>query len=269
MDVVAQRGLEYPAPRGFEALPGGGVTAQVDQGRVWVGNPDWVAAQGVDSTLLEGDIRRLQGEAKTVVVVAVETRGARQAVGLVAFADAPRPDAAEAVARMKERGWQVVLVTGDQEATACAIAAQVGISQVVAQVRPQEKAAHIRAWQAQGHRVVMVGDGINDAPALTQADVGVAMATGTDIAMESADIILVRPRLMGLLEAHAIATSTYRKTLQNLALAFAFNGIGVPLATTGLVHPVWAMVAMVLSVSAVLGNSFGFSGWQATRPVRG
>jgi cation transport ATPase len=137
------------------------------------------------------------------------------------------------------------------------VAQQVGITEVYAQVLPQDKAAKVRALQEQGYRVAMVGDGINDAPALMQADVGVAIGAGTDIAIESSDIIIVGDRLNAVVDAYHIGRSSFRKTVQNLILAFSFNGIGVPAAVTGLVHPIWAMVAMVASVSTVLLNSFG------------
>jgi P-type E1-E2 ATPase len=149
------------------------------------------------------------------------------------------------------------MITGDNERTARAVAHAVGIERVLARVLPGEKAARIRQLQAGGRRVAMVGDGINDAPALMQADVGIAIGAGTDIAIESSDVILVGGRLGGVVEAYHIGRRSYRKTVQNLSLAFTFNGIGVPAAATGLVHPVWAMVAMALSVSAVLLNSFG------------
>jgi len=137
------------------------------------------------------------------------------------------------------------------------VAQQVGITEVYAQVLPQDKAAKVRALQEQGYRVAMVGDGINDAPALMLADVGVAIGAGTDIAIESSDIIIVGDRLNAVVDAYHIGRSSFRKTVQNLILAFSFNGIGVPAAVTGLVHPIWAMVAMVASVSTVLLNSFG------------
>ncbi len=137
------------------------------------------------------------------------------------------------------------------------MAAEVGIEEVFAEVLPGEKAARVRDLQDAGYRVAMVGDGINDAPALMQADIGIAIGAGTDIAIESADVVLVGERLAAVADAYHIGRSTYRKTIQNLWLAFAFNGIGVPLAVSGLVPPTWAMAAMVASVSIVLLNSFG------------
>jgi cation transport ATPase len=136
------------------------------------------------------------------------------------------------------------------------VAEQVGIAESRAEVLPQDKAEAVRALQRQGYRVAMVGDGINDAPALMQANVGIAIGAGTDIAIESADVVLVGHRLTAVVEAFSIGRQSYRKTVQNLALAFSFNGIGVPLAVTGLVHPVWAMIAMAASVTTVLANSF-------------
>ncbi|HID74965.1 MAG TPA: HAD family hydrolase, partial [Planctomycetaceae bacterium] len=141
--------------------------------------------------------------------------------------------------------------------TARAVAQRVGIGEFRAEVLPQDKTEAVRAWQRQGYRVAMVGDGINDAPALMQADVGIAIGAGTDIAVESADVVLVGDRLGAVVDAYQIGKESYKKTVQNLILAFSFNGIGVPLATTGLIHPIWAMIAMAASVTTVLANSFG------------
>jgi len=196
---------------------------------------------------------QLEEAARTVIAVA---RG-HVLLGLLGIADDVKPDAHAAVAALRERGIRVVMLTGDSVATARVVARQVGIEDVEARVLPADKADRIRALQAVGDRTAMVGDGINDAPALMQADLGIAIGAGTDIAIESADVILVGERLTAIGEALDIGASSYRKTLQNLALALALNGIGVPLAATGLVHPVWAMVAMAASVTTVLTNSFG------------
>ncbi len=243
----------------FSALPGQGVVATVGDRRVYVGHPRFFAQElGVDLEPIQAVLADWQARAWTVILVGVAypPDAPLKGVGLIALADTPREDAAAAVQRMKAAGLRPVMLTGDHQRTARAIASQVGIDEVLAEVRPAEKAEAVRKWQQQGYRVAMVGDGINDAAALMQADVGIAMAAGTDIAIESADVILVRERLEGVMDAYEIARRTYRKTVQNLILAFAFNGVGVPLATTGLLHPVWAMVAMVLSVSTVLSNSF-------------
>ena len=236
----------------FQAVPGKGVTATVDGHRVAVGSPRFVEAAGVDIGAARDRVTALQEAGNTVVVAAV----GRHPAGIIAIADQIKPDAREAIERMKAAGLEPVMLTGDNERTARAVATQVGIAEYRAEVLPQDKAEVIRDLQRQGYRVAMVGDGINDAPALMQADVGIAIGAGTDIAIESADVVLIGDRLGGAVDAYHIGRASYRKTVQNLTLAFSFNGIGIPLAVTGLVHPVWAMVAMVLSVSTVLTNSF-------------
>ncbi|MHB1536482.1 MAG: HAD-IC family P-type ATPase, partial [Acidimicrobiales bacterium] len=172
----------------------------------------------------------------------------------LALGDELRPDAREAGAAMRQAGLVPVLVTGDNPRAAARVAAQVGIDIVHAGVLPGGKADIVRDLQRTSN-VAMVGDGINDAPALMQANVGVAMGGGTDIAMESADIIIMSNRLMSVLVARDISARSYRKTRQNVALAFTFNGLGIPLAATGLLYPVWAMAAMAVSVTAIFANS--------------
>ncbi|MEX2553869.1 MAG: metal-transporting ATPase, partial [Actinomycetota bacterium] len=172
-------------------------------------------------------------------------------------ADAIKADAREAIAQLKALGIRPVMLTGDAERTARAVAAEVGIEEVRARVLPHEKAVRVRELQREGTRVGFVGDGINDAPALMQADVGIAIGAGTDIAIESSDVILIGERLYAVVDAYHIGKKSYAKTVQNLVFAFSFNAVGVPLAATGLVHPVWAMIAMAASVTAVLLNSFG------------
>jgi cation transport ATPase len=194
-------------------------------------------------------------EAKRETTVAVAYGG--RLIGLIGLSDTIKQDAPETVAELRRLGMEPMMITGDNERTARAVASQVGIEKVLARVLPNEKADRVRGLQQQGHRVVMVGDGINDAPALMQADVGIALGAGTDIAMESADLIIIGNGLGGVLDAYHIGTSSYSKTKQNLAIAFAFNGVGVPLAVTGIVQPVWAMVAMLAGVTFVLVNSFG------------
>ncbi len=244
--------LPLPAARNFQATPGKGVTATVEGHRVVVGNPRFIEGEGVDLAPAREQLEAMQAAGNTVVALAVEG----QLAGLIAIVDQPKADAREAVERLRQAGLEPVMLTGDNARTARAVAERVGITEYRAEVLPQDKAAVVRDLQRQGYRVAMVGDGINDAPALMQADVGIAIGAGTDIAIESADVVLVGERLGAVVDAYYIGKSSYAKTVQNLALAFAFNGIGVPLAVTGLVHPVWAMVAMVASVSTVLINSF-------------
>lgn len=259
VNAAEERGLDVPDATDFSSETGQGVTARLGTATVEVGKPRWISARGADLAPLAERIEAMQQAAQTVVAVVRD--GAL--LGLIGIADAIKPDAAEAVARLRAAGITPIMVTGDNAATARAVAAEVGIEAVHAEKLPEQKAEVIRELQAQGHRVVMVGEGINDAPALTQADIGIAMGAGTDIAIESADVVLVGNRLTAVADARDIGASSFTKTKQNLIIAFGFNGIGVPLAVTGLVQPTWAMIAMISSVSIVLTNSF------ATRLGRG
>ncbi len=246
------KGLRLDRAETFEAVPGKGIRATVGGKPVLVGTLRFLAESGIATDALAGPATEREEWAQTVIAVATEGRP----VGLLALADTVKDDAAEAIARLRSLGIEPVMITGDNARTAHAVADQVGIREVLAQVLPQDKAERVRELQRQGKRVAMIGDGINDAPALMQADVGIAIGAGTDIAIESADVVLVGERLTAAVDAYHIARRTYRKTVQNLSLAFSFNGIGVPLATTGLVMPVWAMIAMAASVTTVLLNSF-------------
>jgi Cu+-exporting ATPase len=218
----------------FDAVTGGGVEARVDGRRVLVGAPKLLNERGIDVTLAEEALAREEARGRTVVLVAVDS----ELLGIVAIADALKPDAREAIARIKELGLKPVMLTGDAARTAQAVAAEVGIEEVRARVLPEEKAARVRELQRDGNRVAFVGDGINDAPALMQADVGIAIGAGTDIAIESSDVILIGERLSAVVDAYHIGKKSYAKTVQNLIFAFAFNAIGVPIAATGLLHPV-------------------------------
>jgi heavy metal translocating P-type ATPase len=252
LDHAEECGVEYGDPEAFDSVTGKGVTATVAGEEVLVGKPDWLDAEDTDLSTAGDEIERLQNRGLTVSGVARNG----ELIGLIGIGDTVKEDAAATVRRIKGAGIMPVMITGDNERTGQAVADEVGIDRVMADVLPDEKRAEIGRLQSEGHRVAMVGDGINDAPALTQADIGIAIGAGTDIAIESADIVLMSKRLGGVMDAHEIGEESYRKTRQNLAAAFAFNGIGVAAATTGLVHPVFAMIAMVLSVSTVLANSF-------------
>ncbi len=250
LDAALDGGLRVPSVEDFEAVAGRGVSARVDGRRVLVGRATYLQEQGVDVTPFRGRIAELEAAGQTVVVVGRE----RELLGAISFGDELREDAVAAVAAMKDAGVVPVLVTGDNEGAARRVAAALGIQDVHAGVLPGQKAEIVRQLQTQG-RVAMVGDGINDAPALMQADVGIAMGAGTDIAIESADIVIVGNRLRAVVTAWEISRRSYRTTKQNVFLAFAFNGLGIPAAATGLVYPVWAMVAMAASVTTIFLNA--------------
>lgn len=243
---------ELPEADHFESTTGKGIRAVIGERTVLLGSLEYLEEENIDIRFDDRWVSDHEQQGHTVVGMAVD----EQPAGFLALADTLKEDARETVERLQEQDRRLILLTGDNEHTARAIANKVGIRQVEARVQPDRKAERIRRLQEEGGRVAMVGDGINDAPALTQADVGIAIGTGTDIAIESADIILMGERLHALVETFEIGERSFQKTKQNLALAFSFNGIGVPLATTGLLFPVWAMIAMVASVTAVLANSF-------------
>lgn len=244
--------LSIPAASDFQATPGMGVTATVEGHRVLIGKPQFLEGEHVHTALALARIEVMSAKGETVVGLALDGRLA----GLIGIADQIKPDAKDAIRRMRAAGLEPMMVTGDNARTAQAVAGEVGITDYRSEVLPQNKAEVIRELQDQGFRVAMVGDGINDAPALMQADVGIAIGAGTDIAIESADVVLIGQRLGSVVDAFYIGRSSYKKTVQNLSLAFAFNGIGVPLAISGLLHPAWAMIAMIASVTTVLTNSF-------------
>ncbi|MDE2166325.1 MAG: cation-translocating P-type ATPase [Alphaproteobacteria bacterium] len=239
-----------PEVETFEAIPGKGVVAHIDGQEVLVGSPRFLEERLVDLKAVADRIACLEEKGRTVIAVARDAL----ALGLVAIGDTLKPDAIETVAALRKAGLRTVLVTGDNERAARRVARELGIDEVHAGILPGAKADIVRALQKQG-KVAMVGDGINDAPALMQADVGIAMGSGTDIAIESADIILLGKKLKLIALAREISSTSYRKMVQNVALAFCFNGIGIPVAATGLIYPVWAMAAMAVSVTAIFINS--------------
>ncbi len=253
VDAADELGLDLPDAHDFQATAGQGVEATVEGHTILVGTPRFLRARDIDVAPAEERLDRHEAQAHTAVLVGIDGTVA----GVIAIADAVKPDAGDAIAELKRRAIVPVMLTGDNQRTARAVAGQVGIEEVHAQIVPQDKAARVRTLQEQGAQVAMVGDGINDAPALMQAHVGIAIGAGTDIAIESSDIVLIGERLGAVPEAITIGGMSYRKTVQNLWLAFFFNGVGVPLAATGVVHPSWAMAAMAASVTLVLANSFG------------
>ena len=250
LEEAFERGIATPEVQGFEAVAGQGVRARLGDTKLMVGSPVFLASEGVDLAAQNGRINELEAQGLTVIGVAREG----VLLGLLALGDAMRPDAADTVRRLHELGIRTSLVTGDNEQAARHFAQAAGIEEVHARVLPAEKATLIRQLQERA-RVAMVGDGINDAPALMQANVGIAFGSGADIAIESADVIILNQRLGAVIDAYEISRYSYRKIVQNVVLAFSFNGLGIPLAATGLVHPIWGMVAMAASVTTIFINS--------------
>jgi P-type E1-E2 ATPase len=251
VEAAFDRGAVPPDVQSFEAFPGRGVAARIMNGEILVGSPRFLTERGIDLSRVAERIGTLEGAGRTVIAVGRNGR----ALGAVALGDTLRPDAREAVGALRQMGLETILVTGDNERAARLVARELGIDEAHAGILPPEKAEIVRRLQADRSRVAMVGDGINDAPALMQADVGIAMGGGTDIAIESADIIILSNRVDALAVAREISRRSYGKMLQNVTLAFLFNGIGIPVAATGLIYPVWAMVAMAVSVTAIFFNS--------------
>ena len=265
VDEAFSRHLALSEVEGFEAVAGHGVRARLGHTSLMVGSPVFLAAEAVDLAAQQARIHDLEARGLTVIGLARDG----VLLGLLALGDALRPDAAETVRRLHALGIRTSLITGDNEQAARHFAHAAGIEEVHARVLPAGKAVLIRQLQ-QGARVAMVGDGINDAPALMQADVGIAFGTGADIAIESADVIILNQRLGAVLDAYAVSRNSYRKIVQNVSLAFLFNGIGIPVAATGLIYPVWGMVAMAASVTAIFINSlWGHGGYffEAIRAV--
>lgn len=250
VEEAFKRGIGLSEVQGFEAVAGRGVKARLGDKRLMVGSPAFLASQAMNLATQDGRIKELEAQGLTVIGVA----GEGELLGLLALGDALRRDAAETVRRLHALGIRASLITGDNEQAALHFARAAGIEEVHARVLPAEKAALIRKIQ-ENARVAMVGDGINDAPALMQADVGIAFGSGADIAVESADVIILNKRLGAVLDAYEISRYSYGKMVQNVSLAFLFNGLGIPAAATGLVYPIWGMVAMAASVTTIFINS--------------
>ncbi len=238
----------------FTAVPGKGVTGDVGGRLTAVGAVDFLLETGNRMPeALKREYSRSKKGGETVVGVAE----GGDIIGLITLSDKIKDDGALTVATLREKfGPRIVMITGDGSGPASYVAEKTGVDAFFASVLPNGKAEKIRELQSQGHRVLMVGDGINDAPSLMQADIGVALGSGTDIAIESADVVIVGKKLGAVVDAYNVGLNSYRKTKQNLAIAFSFNGVGIPIAATGLIDPIWAMIAMALSVTAVLANSF-------------
>ena len=274
-DAIVQeaerRSIPLCAVSDFAAVAGGGVQAVQDGKTLYAGNDRYMESIGADTAALRAAAEMLAAAGKTPLYFAE----GRQLLGVIAVADVVKPDSAAAIAALRRSGCEVVLLTGDNQHTAEAIARQVGVDRVIAQVLPQDKARCIEDLQKAGRLVAMVGDGVNDAPALVTADVGLAIGAGTDVAIESADVVLMRSSLMDIVDAAALSRATLRNIRQNLFWAFFYNSIGIPVAAGVLypalgitLNPMIAAAAMSLSSVCVVSNALRLRGWKGSAPVR-
>jgi len=260
-----ERGLALPPIVEFATVPGQGIDAMTMEGRVLLGNRTLMDARGIDVGPLAARARRLAAEGKTAVHLAFAGR----LLGVIAVADVLKPDAPRAVAALKRLGVSVAMLTGDNRVTAEAIARQAGVARVLAEVLPEDKAREIKTLRAEGRRVAMVGDGINDAPALAQAEVGIAMGSGTDVAIDAADVTLMRADLDGVVAAIELSRRTIRVIRENLVWAFGYNTVLIPVAA-GALYPVWGVqlspilagAAMAFSSVSVVTNSLRLKRWR-------
>jgi Cu+-exporting ATPase len=269
---AGERGIATVALEGFQAIPGRGIEARIEGRLVLLGNEQFMNERGVAPGPLAERSAELAGRGKTPMFVAVDGEPA----GLIVVADTPKPSSAEAISQMRALGLEVVMITGDNRRTAQAIAAEVGVDRVFAEVLPQDKAEAVKRLQAEGRKVAMVGDGINDAAALAQADIGIAIGSGTDVAIESADIVLMRGDLRDVEAAIRLSKATIRNIKQNLFWAFCYNVLGIPIAA-GLLHlfggpllnPIFAAAAMSLSSVSVVSNALRLRRFKIMKVRRG
>ncbi|HEV2884840.1 MAG TPA: heavy metal translocating P-type ATPase [Pyrinomonadaceae bacterium] len=258
LEGAKARGIELDKTTHFQSLTGKGIVGEVDGQKAGLGNRELMKQLSIDTSALDEQAEALRADGQTVMYVVLGQR----AIGLLAVADQIKPSTIEAVQQLHQEGIRIVMLTGDSATTAAAVARNLQIDEVIAEVLPQEKAESVKRFQAQGRRVAMAGDGINDAPALAQADVGIAMGTGTDVAMESAHITLVKGDLRGIVRALRLSRATMKNIKQNLFFAFVYNALGVPIAA-GLLYPFFGLLlnpmiaaaAMSFSSVSVIGNA--------------
>ena len=246
-----QRGLQLALIAGFEAVPGHGVRGTIEGRSVLLGNRRLLRRENIAAPGVEDAMSRLESDGKTAMLLAIDGGLA----GVIAVADTLKPEAAEAVSQLKSQNIQVVMLTGDNQRTAQAIARQLGIDTVIAEVLPSDKARHIKDLQGHGKVVAMVGDGVNDAPALATADIGIAIGSGSDVAKETGGIILVKNDVRDVVTGIRLSAATMRTIKRNLFWAFIYNAVGVPIAALGLLNPIIAAAAMALSSLSVIVNS--------------
>lgn len=255
------KGLQLNNPVHFKAVPGHGIEVEIKQQNVLIGNKKLMYVHGVEMNELLHRMEELEGQGKTAMLMAIDGTLA----GLIAVADTVKETSASAIKHLKQMGIEVIMITGDNRRTAEAIAQQVGVDRVLAEVLPEDKSAEVEKLKEAGKIVAMVGDGINDAPALVAAHVGIAIGTGTDVAIEAADITLMRGDLMGIVDTIRLSKSTMRKIRQNLFWAFAYNVLLIPVAAIGLLNPILAGAAMAFSSVSVVGNTLFLRKW---KPIR-
>jgi Cu+-exporting ATPase len=251
VEGVEAKGITMPNTEEFEAIPGYGIRAMVEKKELFIGTRKLMAKHGIDVTAIESVMAELEESGKTAMLAAIDG----QYAGLVAVADTVKDTSHEAIRRLKDLSLEVIIITGDNARTAEAIGREVGVDRVLAEVLPQGKADEVKKLQASGKKVAMVGDGINDAPALATADIGMAIGTGTDVAMEAADVTLMRGDLKSIADAIFMSRKTMRNIKQNLFWALAYNVIGIPIAALGFLAPWLAGAAMALSSVSVVLNA--------------
>ena len=256
LEHALSRGISPVPVSDFTAVPGKGVQGLLDGKVALLGSPQFIAAEGV--TLRDSTVARMQDQGKTVIAVAQDGI----ALGLIAITDPLRPTTAEAVAALQALGIEIIMLTGDNRRTAEHIAKQAGIHRFEADLLPRDKARIVNSLQQQGRRVGMIGDGINDAPALAAAQVSFAIGAGSDVALHAADVTLMRSDLLSAVDAVRLSRATFRKIKQNLFFAFFYNVLGIPLAAAGLLNPVIAGAAMAMSSVSVVSNSLLLKRWR-------
>jgi len=251
VQAAKEKQINLKATESFRAIPGKGIEAVIEGIKISMGNRKLMQEQGIDTNAVEAKLAELEEQGKTAMLIAED--GVLS--GIIAVADTVKEDSRQTIESLSKAGLTTAMLTGDNERTAQAIASQVGIKRIMAQVLPDQKEAEVRRLQAEGFTVAMVGDGINDAPALAQANVGIAIGTGTDIAIETSDITLIRGDLTSVVTALNLSRATFKIIRQNLFWAFGYNVLAIPVAASGRLNPAIAALAMAMSSVSVVLNS--------------